>query len=162
MITPVYLVEELKNLAEKVVKNYFLETKKENFRKPPQVVTGYLPPKQPRYKGDSDDEILDFPFVIVRLVKGTDAQQSATAVVKFIIGTYSEETTEGWKDVASIIERIRQELCKKYIIGKRYQLEKPIQWEMPEEQPFPQWIGIMTTTWVVAQVIPEVDLFEEG
>ena len=161
MITPVYLVEELKNLAEKVVKNYFLETKKENFRKPPQVVTGYLPPKQPRYKGDSDDEILDFPFVIVRLVKGTDAQQSATAVVKFIIGTYSEETTEGWKDVASIIERIRQELCKKYIIGKRYQRKANTMGNARRA-------AISTVDrhnddhMVVAQVIPEVDLFEEG
>lgn len=159
MITPVYLVEELRDLTEEVVKNYFLETKQKDFCKPPQVVTGYLPPKQPRYKDDSGDDIPDFPFVIVRLIKGLDAQQSANAVVKFIIGIYSEDPTEGWKDIASIIERIRQELCKKYIIAKRYQLEKPIKWEIPEEQPFPQWIGEIITTWTAAQVVPESILF---
>lgn len=155
MINIVSLVDELKDFVEEVVKNYSLELK-DGTGKAPQVLTGYLPPKDPGRKEDPD-----FPFVIVRLGNGQDTQNGATATVNLIIGTYSKDSTQGWKDVASIIERIRLELFRKGVIGKRYRVEYPMKFDMPEEQPYPYWIGIMTTTWAIAHPVEEVSVLYE-
>jgi len=150
-MTPTLLVDELRNFIDDVVKNYWLETNKQDLNKPPQVVTGYLPPK----KSTPDP---DYPFVIVRLVEGTDNQEGATVTVKIIVGTYSEDAQNGWRDVANIIQRIWTELFKRRVIAKKFMVEYPMKFEMPEEQPFPEWVGIMTTTWTVAHpVLEEVE-----
>lgn len=146
-MTPTLLVDELRNFIDDVVKNYWLETNKD-LNKPPQVVTGYLPPK----KSTPDP---DYPFVIVRLVEGTDNQESATVTVKIIVGTYSEDAQNGWRDVANIIQRIWTELFKRRVIAKKFRVEYPMKFEMPEEQPFPEWVGIMTTNWTVAHPVLE-------
>lgn len=150
MITPVLLVDELKAFLEEVVANNWLETKAPDRNKPPQIVTGYLPPKDP-VRADPD-----FPFVIVRLAEGTDTQEGATVTVKIIVGTYSEDAQNGWRDVANIIQRIWTELFRKRVLAKKYRVEYPMKFEMPDEQPYPEWVGIMTTVWTVAQPLEEV------
>lgn len=149
MSTPVLLVDELRDFVDTVVKNYVLETKRPELTKPPQVLTGYLPPKN-----STPDP--DFPFVIVRLVNVTDTQDGATVTVNIIVGTYSEDAQNGWRDVANISQRIWTELFKKRVLAKKYRVEYPMKFEMPDEQPFPEWVGIMTTTWTVAQPLEEV------
>ncbi|HOV79367.1 MAG TPA: hypothetical protein PK728_04615 [Bacillota bacterium] len=150
MSTPVLLVDGLRDFIEPLVKSYVLETNRPNLAKPPQVVTGYLPPKNPNFDAP------DFPFVIVRFVEGTDSDDGSTAVVKIIAGTYSEDAREGWRDAANILQRVKTELLKRRVIAKKYRVELPMKIEMPEEQPFPEWIGVMTTTWAVAQPLEEV------
>ncbi len=156
MITPVLLVDELKDFIETVIRNYWLETKKPDLNKPPQVVTGYLPPKDPTRAEP------DFPFLIIRLVEGTDAQEGATVTVKIIVGTYSEDAQNGWRDVANIVQRIWVELFRRRVIGGRFRVEYPMKFELPEEQPYPEWIGVMTTVWTVAQPIVEEVFYGEG
>lgn len=148
MITPVLLVDELRDFIETIVQNYWLETNR-GTSKPPQVITGYLPPKDPT------KEDPDFPFVIVRLSDGTDDQDGATITVHIIVGTYSRDSQQGWKDVAGIIERIWTELFKRRTIGNKFRVEYPMKFEIPEEQLYPQWVGVMTTTWTVAHPVLE-------
>ncbi|GAV24805.1 hypothetical protein ciss_07380 [Carboxydothermus islandicus] len=152
MITPVILIDELKAFIEEVVQNYRLETNQQNNVKPPQVVTGYLPPKN---SGPDPD----FPFVIVRLAEGVDKEEGATVTVKIIVGAYSEDSQQGWRDAANMIQRIWQELFKRRVIARKFRVEYPMKFEIPEEQPYPHWIGVMTTVWTVAHpVMEEVDL----
>lgn len=110
-MTPILLIDELKGFLEGVVKNYWLETNRD-INKPPQVITGYLPPK----KSTPDP---DYPFVIVRLVEGTDNQEGATIIIKIIVGTYSEDAQNGWRDVANIIQRIWVELFRRRVIDRK-------------------------------------------
>ncbi len=151
-MTPVMLIDELKVFIEEIVKNYWLETKNDT-SKAPQVITGYLPPK----KSTPDP---DYPFVIVRLSKGKDQQGSGGAVVRIIIGTYSEDSQNGWRDVANIIDRIWNELMKKQVIGKKFKIEYPLDWDIPEEQPYPYWIGVMDTNWTVPHPVPLMEGIE--
>jgi hypothetical protein len=148
-MSTVLLVDELKEFVNTVVKEYCLETNKPGVEKEPQVVTGYLPPKKLT-------EIPDYPFVIVRLAKGIDNQEGAMVTVKIIVGTYSEDAQNGWRDVANIIQRIWTELYKRRIIANKFRVEYPMEFEIPEEQPYPEWIGIMTITWTVLHPIEEV------
>lgn len=148
MSTPVLLVDELKVFIEGVVSDYRLDTKQAELSRAPQVLAGYLPPKEPNST--------DYPFVIVRFIEGTDAQDEGKAVIKIIAGTYSEDAQAGWRDPANILQRIRTEFLKRRIVGGKFRLEFPLKIEMPEEQPYPEWIGFMTTTWTIAQPVEEV------
>jgi hypothetical protein len=150
MSTPVLLVDGLKAFIEVVVNDYQLETKNKNMVKPPQVIAGYLPSKDPK------SETPDFPFVIVRFAEGTDSDEDSRVIIKIIAGTYSEDAQEGWRDPANILQRIRTELMKHRVVGGKFRLEFPLRIEMSEEQPFPEWIGVMTTTWTIAQPVEEV------
>lgn len=141
------LVDEFKTFVEQVVKNYALETNQET-EKVPQVLTGFLPSKHSEYGPD-------FPFVIVRVLKGTDASEQSTVTIRLYIGTYSEDEKNGWRDVANIIERIRIELLRQRIIGKRFRVELPIEFEIPEEQPIPEWFGTMAMQVIVPRAVEE-------
>lgn len=151
MSTPVLLVDELQTFIGGVVGDYQMETNRPNLSKAPQVIAGYLPPK----KSDSSSDP-DFPFVIVRLIEGTDTQDDAKVVIKIIAGTFSEDAQSGWRDPVNILQRIRTELLKRRVVGGKFRLEFPLKIEMPEEQPFPEWVGFMTTTWTIAQPVEEV------
>ncbi|MGI6436406.1 MAG: hypothetical protein ACOX0F_13855 [Syntrophomonadaceae bacterium] len=146
-MNPVLLTKELCAFLETVLTEFLLETGKGQ-DKAPQVAEGWLPPK-----GSSDKP--DFPYVIVRLCEGTDSEERGQATIKIIVGTYSEEI-EGWKDVGNIIMRIRNTLLITRILNNRYQLELPLKWQLFEEQPYPEWIGQITTKWTIALPIEQV------
>ncbi|MEC1744122.1 hypothetical protein [Schinkia azotoformans] len=141
------LVDKFKTFVEQVVQNYALETNQET-EKVPQVLTGFLPSKRSAYGPD-------FPFVIVRALKGSDASEQSTVTIRLYIGTYSEDEKNGWRDVTNIIERIRTEILKQRVIGKKFKVELPIEFEIPEEQPIPEWFGFMTLQVIVPQVQDE-------
>ncbi len=135
------LVSAITDYLEKVVKNFFLETSQGN-QKVPQIIEGYLPPKR-------SGVVSDFPYIIVRPIEGEDFNDRATVVVALIIGTYSIDYSEGYKDVANIIWRIRTALLQQRVLEGIYRLEPPLKWSMFEDQPIEQWLGVITTTWVV-------------
>lgn len=122
----------------------------------PQVFGGYLPPK----RSGKDD---DFPFVIVRPVKGA-IDDASTATVNLIIGCYDEDPA-GYEHCLNVLARLRTAFCARGVLASRYTLQRPITWECAEEQPYPQWLLLMTTEWVyrapVEEHFDETDFFEE-
>ncbi len=147
-MTPVILVDELRDYLKLVVEKYWFETNKKEVNKPPQVISGYLPAKKAT-------DIPDFPFILVRLSDGEDAD-SSTVTVYVVIGTYSEDAQNGWRDPANIVERVRQSLLKKRTLANRFRLEMPLKYELPDEQPVPHWFGIITTKWTIPQLQEEL------
>lgn len=144
------LAKELGKFIAAAVKDYRLPVRNGDLRAP-QVVIGYLPPK--RSKGMDD-----FPFVIVRPVKGQSEERTSSATVDLIIGCYCEED-EGFEHCLNVMSSIRTALCRAGTIANKYQFRQPITWELAPEQPFPQWLLSMTTEWVFAA--PIVEHFEE-
>ena len=140
-MTPLLLLTELKKFIEGVVKDYSLETQEKGKRKEPQVVEGYLPPKKAT-------DIPDFPYVIVRLMDGTDTDSEAKVTIRIVFGTYSEEF-EGWKDPLNILFRVREKLFTQRVLAKKYRVEYPLKWQSFEDPPYPAWIAEMTTIWTV-------------
>lgn len=112
----------------------------------PSVLDGWLPPKA--NAGDKQ-----FPFILVRPRQGTDteqsAEQNATAQVDIIVGTWSDDDA-GWLDVALVIDAIRQDLDEQPAIqATGFEQTGPLTWEIPEEQPRPQWFGKVHTVWTI-------------
>jgi hypothetical protein len=124
---------------------FALETKVKDETNAPSVVDGWLPPKV----GEADQ----FPFLIVRPRTGSDSEQgqdeNATAGVDIIVGTYSDNDG-GWFDVAILIDAIRADLgAAPAIAGTAYEHIGPLTWEIPEQQPRPQWFGTVHTNWQI-------------
>lgn len=132
MITIVDLIDTLADFVSNAVQDYQLPTGKigEQKLRAPQVVKYFLPAKD-RVKAD-------FPCVIVRPIKGTDDLQEASIKVRLIIGTYAEDE-QGIVDSINILERIRLKLYEQDVLANKYCLEKPCHYEIPEEQPIPEW-----------------------
>ncbi len=110
----------------------------------PLVVDGWLPPKEAA-------DTKQFPFLIARPKSGVDSPQSgeenSTATFEIIAGTYSD-TDDAWLDVVSLIDAIRADLGAAPVLdGTAYEQVGPLAWTIPEEQPRPQWFGVVTTIW---------------
>lgn len=154
MMTPLELVDELAAYLPVVVADMQLEIpKKPDERRPPQVVPGWLPTKDPK----NPDRVEDFPIVLVRFAGHDDtAPGESTVRVHIFVGTYSE-SPEGWRDTVNVIERIRQAFLEKRTVAQKFRLELPMKSTVPtEEPPMPYWIGYLETRWTIAQPIEEV------
>lgn len=134
------LVEELKPYLEKALENYKLETKIGT--RSPKIFKYYLS------MGKVSES--DFPLVIIRPNSGEDNDNQTNITVKFICGVYSQDN-DGVYDLSSLIEKLRKIFLEDYDISKKFKLEKPIKWEIYDDQPFPQWLGEITTVWNVPQ-----------
>jgi len=138
----VALRERMKLVAARLP---MLETKGQELRAA-NVLDGWLPPK------DADDRDR-YPFLIVRPAQGADsaqgADEGAVATFEIIVGTYSD-TDDGWFDVMVMIDAIRLELAEAPVLERTsYQHVGPLAWAIPEEQPRPQWHGVVTTNWTL-------------
>jgi hypothetical protein len=150
---PIELVDGLVSFIKQVVKEYNLSTKIDGVNKAPSVYAGYLPTDDE----DDEDELTptDYPFVLVRFLSDSDDDDTSNvANIRLIIGTYSEDDQNGWRDALNIATRIKMELKKKQNIGP-FSLTNKIQTELFEEQLRPFWHAIMDLSFNVPQVQPD-------
>ncbi|MBG9799529.1 hypothetical protein [Brevibacillus laterosporus] len=149
-MTPVLLLDAIVRRLEQVVKEYTLETNAGTI-KTPQICKGYLPPKK-----KPDEQEPDFPYIIVRLLNGSDTNDMSSVTVRMLFGTYAHDN-EGFVDTLNIMERVRQSLNKHRLLEDKFRLEYPYEWTLYEEQPKPEWIGESISRWVIDQPYEEVD-----
>jgi hypothetical protein len=125
--------------------------------KAPQVVDGFLPPKR---ETPNDD----FPFVIVRPVSGrTDSSATSSVNIKILIGAFCD-TYDGHIDVMLVIAEIRRIILENQnlqlvvavgskasqeTMGRLFRLSFPLEWEVFEDQPEPEWLGHVVTRWEI-------------
>jgi len=153
-MTPIILIDKLIEFLTPVVAEFDLQSNVETVRKAPQVLAGYLPAKLPL------QTIPDFPYVLVRYIEDTDAEDADTAIVKIYVGSYSEDAQDGWRDAMNILTKTKTALMRKRFFGP-FKIERPIKTELPEEQPFPEWIAILTLNVTMPHVIEEGDCLDD-
>ncbi len=149
-MTPIALVDMLVDFLKNRVSEFCLGTNVPGAEpKAPQVIAGYLPEKKPNEKQDPPD----IPHVIVRYLEDDNEEEGELAKVRVITATYSKEETHGWRDTLNMATRIKMEVEKREFFGA-YQVLS-IKRELPEEQPFPVWIALLTITLRAPQVVQE-------
>lgn len=154
-MTELMLLDSLKKELSNLVKEYDLNTKN-NTKTAPSVYEGYLPIKNKDTKEESG-----YPFIILRLIECEDNTESI-AKIKIIIGTYDESVeSDGWKDVLNIYNKVKIFLIENPIIEKKFMFKEKIKFNLPEEQPYPYFIGEMITEWQMPKVIKIHNLNEE-
>lgn len=151
-MTPIELVDMLVDFLKEVVKEYDLATKTEGVSKAPEIHSGYLPPK---IKGDDTS---DFPYIIVRYLSEEDSSEN-TVSIRLLIGTYSEDEQNGWRDTLNIVTRAKIAFKKKRVFGP-FSLTDKITAELFEEQPFPFWFAVMDLNFNAPQI--QTDWSEQG
>jgi hypothetical protein len=151
-MTPIILIDKLIEFITPVVSEFELQTNVAGVKKAPQVIAGYLKEKKPKQNQDPPD----FPYVIVRYLEDIDTEESDGATIKVYVGTYSEDEQDGWRDCMNVATRIKEALLEQRFIGGPFKIEYPVKTELPEEQPYPEWVAILT----LKVAIPHVQ--EEG
>lgn len=143
--TLVDLHAALKARLVMIAARYELGTK-DGGEKTPDVIDGWLPPMT----ADKLDASR-FPFMLVRPKQGKDSEASvdasSRASVDIIIGTYCD-AEDGWIDVAVLIDAIRLDIGASPVLERTaFEQVGPLDWVITEEQPRPQWFGVVTTNW---------------
>ena len=111
------------------------------------IYDGWIPPKR---RGQTDDN--EYPFVMVRPGKGEHMRaggeagmsgQGSNAVgVTIYVGTFGDDAT-GYREALQVIERIMVDLNHRPQVGDRCRVMPGMSWDMPEEQPYPQWLAML-------------------
>lgn len=156
-MTPTILVDNLIEFIKPVVAEYELQTNVPGAKKAPQVMPGYLSEKKPAQQQDPPD----FPYVIVRYLEDTDTNDGAVAIAKIYAGTYSEDTRDGWRDTMNVITKIKTALLKQKFFGP-CKIEYPVKTELPEEQPYPEWVAILNLRFTIPHIAEEGGILEDG
>lgn len=135
-----------------------------NTLKAPRIVNGYLEPK--RSRGPKETEP-DFPYIIVRPPNGnTQQDHTSTVQVNLIIGCHSEEF-DGYEYCLHVLSEVRRGLMEQPnlnpgAIGSVFRMEYPFEWEMPDDQPWPEFLILVKTRWTIATPLenPDPEVFE--
>ncbi|GIO09667.1 hypothetical protein J31TS6_56950 [Brevibacillus reuszeri] len=149
--TPIDMINILAHRIEKIVKDYQLETKMKGLSKAPDVYTGYLG-KRFTALPSAGPEV---PWIIVRYLGDEDEADGCSGNVRIIVCTFSEDDENGWRDPLNVLTRLKQQLLAHPNIGGPFRIERPFETELPEEQPFPEWIAGMTFKVTLPQVFEE-------
>lgn len=150
-LTPNDMIDMLAIRIKEIVKDLRLETKVDGLSKAPDVYTGYL---GKRYTA-SPNTGPEVPWIIVRYLGGDDEEDGFLANVRIIVCTHSSDDENGWRDPLNVLTRIKQNLLAHPQIGGPFKVLRPFQDELPEEQPFPEWIAGMTMKVTMPQVFEE-------
>ncbi len=109
---------------------------------PPAVFTGYVPPKNHLPEG------YDIPGILICIDKGVEGDSDATLTIRMILAVYSEGThtadgmrpdAKGYEDLLNLNDRIIERLTRHGVIPGAGTVQKPITWELYEEQPAAYW-----------------------
>lgn len=155
-MTPMIMIDSLVERIQEIVKNLDLEADRQGIRKAPQVWADGLPKKS-----TSDRQEPEVPWVIVRYLDEDDTDEGALATIKIIACTYSEDEQNGWRDVLNVVTRIKLDLLAHPYFGSAFRIERPIHTEIPEEQPFPDWLATMTVKVAMPQMEEEGGYLED-
>ena len=158
-MTPINLMAALVHRVRNATKDYkFRASDGEGFRAP-KVWAQHLPEKL----YDDTVDPADYPFVQIVLGGGLvvgleDGDSTVNAAI--MVGGYDDgqpadpeepsvRDQQGWLIPAEIMWRIISDLETHPIVGGKYQLQHPLTWELPAEQPAPLWYGLISASFSV-------------
>lgn len=155
-MTIVVVMECLAELLRKAVKDY--STNQPSGKLPVNVYIGYPPiPNTPNEKNS-------FIYCKVTSFKDEPANQLGTVQVDIGFSIYDDDKIEGSLSLFNLMEHVRQCLLANPYIkdtdGKaKNHMEFPLTGEIFDDQPFPQWQGMIHVTYTIAQPMNVEDIF---
>lgn len=149
-MTIVVVVEKLAELIREAVREY--DTEQKAGRVPITVYAGF--PHVP----DTSEEKASFIYCKVASFKDEINGSFGTAEVDIGFSICDRDKKDGWRQLYNLMEHVRQCLLKNpYIGGGTNHLELPLKGEIYDEQPYPQWQGMIHATYTIDQPEQELD-----
>lgn len=115
----------------------------------PPVLLGYLP--------QSNAGNLEYPVIMIRPDEGEGDSGQGQIQIKLQFGAQSEDDT-GLIDLLNLMERVRILLMRKRVLDQQFVMDASWKMKLNEEHPAAVWGGELTTTWVLPQIRPEVQI----
>lgn len=147
-MTEIQLCNEIRSTLKLILGDIYHPTDNSRGReteyKAPEIVNGYLPPK-------NHDDIPDFPCVIVRPHSGDTEMLEGNipgdfCKVKMLIGSYGRENSD-FEYCLVIKSRIVNHFRAKPALKKSFRMKPVVTWQMPDEQSTPIWYIELVTMW---------------
>ena len=85
----------------------------------------------------------------------TQVDEQSAAKVEIGFSIIDGDTSEGWRSLFNLMEHVRQALLKKRTVANKHRLILPIKFKVADEQPFPQWQGLMTVSYTLGKPVEE-------
>lgn len=133
----------------------------------PAVHIGWIPPKGMVPK---EMDVL-LPCLIVGFDQGQDDGSSAEINIRLSAAVYNPGTYDafgkltpdfnGYKDLINLIFLTRKALSENPVHKGRLLIQKPFQWGMYQEQPYPYWYGWLTFSAQAAVMEKNLTIDEE-
>ena len=128
-------------------------------KQPPRVVRGRVPRT---VTGEIDpSQLPDFPSIAVQAIKAKVHQQDTHVTVRIYFHAYDENpASQGYQDLTNMVEVVAYALTSygQAGIDKRFPIILPLEWEIPDGNIFPHYLGEMLTTWQLPSARPLPDL----
>lgn len=149
----IQLCNQIRKKLEVALKDIYHPTDSSRGReeeyKAPEIMNGYLPPK-------NSDEIPDFPCVIVRPSEGDTEMLEGSipsdfCTVKMLIGSYGRENSD-FEYCLVIKSRIVNYFRANPSLNGGFKMKPVIKWKMPDEQGTPIWYVQLITMWEMPTV----------
>ncbi|MCM3632936.1 hypothetical protein [Paenibacillus camelliae] len=157
------LMLDLKSDLERILHDYAAAEAKTGEVKEPKVYEWKLPFKNPKNPQVLDQ--LDFPYIVLSVARGVDTADDSTVEIELAFGVHKEAELlddglyhpTGYYDILALMEHVRVSLQRQRVVNGKFELIKPYEWEIPDAQPMPLWVGWAKTKWQVGHVISETE-----
>lgn len=147
-MTPIEAMENVAARIRDVVKEY--RTHQRWGTLPVSVYAGYPPFSTKPEQRES--------YIYCYAVKVHDTEDRYSRVdIEIGFSIFDEDPKEGCLSLYNLMEHVRQALLTKRTLGKRSRLLFPLEGEIVDPQPFPQWQGRLNVFYTIAQPEEEVD-----
>jgi len=146
---PVNLLNDLVEFLNGINKDYRLldEKVKDN---PLIIVPGWLKQKERANE-------IQYPHIVPRFLGSEDGADGVSrANLRIYYGTYCEDVNKGGLELFNLLEHNRQALLKTRTIANKHRLDLPVKVVIPEEQPYPEWVGYIDVQYIIGQPLEEV------
>ena len=145
-MTQTELMENMAEFLSDLVKEY--ETQQSDGELVPvKVYPGYIPVKTNAKETES--------CIYALVLECEDNADQSEAKVEIGFSILDSDPAEGWRSLFNLMEHVRQALLKKRTIANKHRLELPIKTKVADEQPFPQWQGLMTMNYTLGKPVEE-------
>lgn len=141
-MTPIEAMENVAARIRSVVKEYSTHQKRGTL--PISVYAGYPPFSTKPEQRES--------YIYCYAVRVHDTEDSYSWVdIEIGFSICDEDPKEGCLSLYNLMEHVRQALLTKRTLGGRSSLLFPLEGEIVDPQPFPQWQGRLTVSYTIGQ-----------
>lgn len=115
----------------------------------------------PIRQGDDEGEDADAPpepYVLVKTMGGTIEENAPHAVELVLVICVQDEDPErqGYRDALHILNEIHRHYATNGIVARRYVLQYPIRWVMPDEDTHPYYYAAIALNFDAPTMVKEV------
>lgn len=146
-MTPIICADNIAQFLKEKLQNYKSINEKvvvDNIT----VQSGFLPRTKTK-----EEKNKYCPYVIVKPVKVFDdiENHESNVLIQLLVTLYDDDLEQGHTELYHLLEFCRQQLLENKTIARKNRLLQPVTTYVPEEQPFPVWLGYMELTYSVPQ-----------